>query len=64
MTRKHVSSAYYNAELECELEENGLKSTTFFRSDQDKSRVMAAVEERRASKPYVHHQTDLCLKKG
>ena len=64
LTRKHVSNAYYNAELESELEENCQKSITFFRSDQDKNRVMAEIEEHRASKPYVHHQTDMCLHKG
>ena len=64
LTRKHVSNAYYSAELESELEENCQKSITFFRSDQDKNRVMAEIEERRVSKPYVHHQTDMCLQKG
>ena len=59
-----MSSAYYNAELECELEENSQKNITFFRNDQDKNKVMAAIEECRASKPYVHHQTDMCLQKG
>ena len=40
------------------------KSITFLRSDQDKNRMMAEIEERRVSKPYMHHQTDMCLQKG
>ena len=46
-----MSNAYYSAELESELEENCQKSITFFRSDQDKNRVTAEIEERRVSKP-------------
>ena len=43
-TRKHVSSAFFSAELASELEDLGLKRFTFLRSDSDADSVMKEIE--------------------
>ena len=64
MTRKHVSSAFFNTELESELGETLQKSVTFFKSDDDKNIVMSRIEAARAAKPYGHVQSPSCIQKG
>ena len=64
LTRKHVSNAFFNAELESELGETLLKSVTFFKYDSDKNVVMSTIETARVTKPYAHYQSHLCEKKG
>ena len=66
MTRKHVSSAFFNTELESdhELGETLQKSETFFKSDDDKNVVMPRIEGARTTKPYRHVQSPSCIQKG
>ena len=55
LTRKHVSNAFFNAELESELSETLLKPCTFFKSDADKNAVMSSIEVARVAKFILSH---------
>ena len=64
LTRKHVSNAFFNAELESELGEKSLKQVTYFKSDSDKNEVMSKLETDRVVKRYAHVQSPSCENKG
>ena len=60
--KKHVSSAFFNTELESELGETLQKSVMFFKSNDDKNVVMSRIEAARATKPYRHVQSPSCIR--
>ena len=64
LTRKHVSNAFFNSEMESELGERNLKEQTFFKSDKDMNEVMTRIGSDRVAKPYSHVQSSSCGEKG
>ena len=62
--RKSVAEAFWNAEIENELREEG-KIGYIFSSLDSREELMDAIDEERTSHPYVHTNcTDECKKRG
>ena len=66
LSRKHIASMYYNAEMESELSEGVhiRKDATFFRSDSDRDGLMSKIQNDRLFKPYPHDQSSTCQNIG
>ena len=64
LSRKHISNAFFGAELAAELEDIGQKHSTFFSCDSDKDDVMREIEKHRVGSTYTHVSGDECDKKG
>ena len=64
LSRKHVSDAYFNAELECELQESNKQHLYTFRNDADQELVMQKLELERTGRLYPRTPNISCSEKG
>ena len=68
LSRKHITSMFYNAEMESELSEGVhiRKDATFFRSDMysDRDGLMSKIQNDHLFKPYPHDQSSMCQNIG